>query len=58
MYDRTTEKVIGYLIDISAGGLLLIADKPFTKDAHYSFRMDFTPILDYEHQVEFDVRCA
>ncbi len=56
--DRKTDKVVGYLIDISTGGILLIAYEPFKNNNNYSFRMDFTPVLDYEYKIEFDVRCA
>jgi|GEM_PF-4025225 hypothetical protein len=58
VHNINNDKVVGYLIDISAGGLLLIAYEPFENNVSYSFRMDFTPVLDHEHQIEFDVRCA
>ncbi len=58
VYDREDGNIVGYLIDISVGGLLLIAYKPFEFNAQYSFRMDFTPVLDHERWLEFDVRCA
>ena len=58
VYDRTKGGIVGYLIDISLGGLLLIAYEPFEHNAIYSFRMDFSPVLGHEHQIEFDVRCA
>ncbi|MFC1552404.1 PilZ domain-containing protein [Candidatus Latescibacterota bacterium] len=58
VHDRTDDRVVGYLIDISVGGLLVIAYEPFEHNTSYSFRMDFTPVLDYERRIEFDVRCA
>jgi hypothetical protein len=36
----------------------MIAYKPFELNEHYSFRMDFSPVLDRERWMKFDVRCA
>ena len=58
VFDRKTDKVIGYFIDISIGGLLIIGQVPFEKNAEYQFKMDFSSIMDDEPQIQFDVRCV
>ena len=58
VYDRKTDKVVGYFMDISTGGLLIIGMVPFEKNAEYQFKMDFSSIVNNEPQIQFDVRCV
>ena len=58
IYDRKTNDLVGYFIDISTGGLLIIGQVFFKKDAENQFKMDFSSIMKNNSQIQFDVRCA
>ncbi len=58
IYDRKTNDEVGYFIDISTGGLLIIGQVPFEKNAEYQFKVDFSSIMKNDSQIQFDVRCA
>lgn len=58
VHEQNTENVVGYLLDISVRGLMIIGEIPFAQDAVYQFYLNFTTLLDYELQILFDLRCA
>jgi len=58
VYEQNTENVVGYLLDISVKGLMIIGEILFTQDKVYQFYLNFTELLGYEQQTPFDLRCA
>ena len=56
IYERNTDKVFGHLVDISTGGLLILCEVPIENNTVYQLRMNFSSILKYEKNINFDFK--
>jgi c-di-GMP-binding flagellar brake protein YcgR len=60
IFDKTTGELMGNLVDISAGGLMLISESPISEplqdNTTLQLRMDFPEELDGRTFVEFEAR--
>ena len=50
--DTMTERVIGYVSDLSESGMLLILSQPLVSDALYQLRLELTDVKGRNHVIE------
>ncbi len=58
VFDAATGELLGHLVDITREGIMLISDKPFTKDKAYSLRMMLPKEMNAQEDLVFDATCV
>jgi len=56
LYDRSTDELIGQLVDITTGGLKLVCETPLTLDTPYSVRMVLPEPINGKNEIFFDIK--
>lgn len=54
VYDGTSSKILGHLVDISEKGIMLIADKAIPVDTNYRLRMRLPAQMKERNEIIFD----
>ena len=57
-YDRNSEKIIGFLADITPSGIMLLCEEPLELKKEYYFRIELTSSSSSGKQIEFDAECC
>lgn len=54
VFDRSTNEIIGHLVDITTEGLMLISEEPIEVGKEYYFRMVLPTEIDSSTQISFN----
>ncbi len=57
VHDRTTDDLVGHVVDVSTGGMMLVADNPFQPKETRQLRMVLPSIEEPDRTVDIDVEC-
>ena len=58
IFDRGTGAIIGYLIDLSPDGAMLVSEAPFVGHKLYHLRMDVPEEFDAKACLDFEATCV
>lgn len=58
VFDRSTGAVLGYLVDLSAVGAMVVSEEPLTPDTEYRLRMDLPEEFSSRACLDFDATCV
>lgn len=56
VFDTTTGELLGHLVDLSAGGMMLLSDRPAREGETYRCRMVLPEAVDGRREVRFEAR--
>ena len=56
VYDRSTEELLGRLVDMTTEGLRLLSQDSMESDAIYQFRMDLPIAINGNREIVFDAK--
>ncbi len=56
VFERGTERLLGYLVDITPEGIMLISDQPIAADTIYPLRMILPAEILGRREMDFDAR--
>ncbi len=57
VYEVGSEDVLGYLVDVSDDGLMLMSDKEIETDREYSLRVHLLDPVDGKQDLHLEARC-
>ena len=56
--DKDTDDAMGHVVDISASGMRVLADRPVSKDRDYTLAIDLAKDINFEQEVIFTAKCV
>ncbi|MEA2104727.1 MAG: PilZ domain-containing protein [Candidatus Cloacimonadota bacterium] len=57
VFDKVHSQKLGYIIDVSLSGVMLISDSEIAKDKIFSFDIDVSNEMADEKKISFDAKC-
>lgn len=57
VYEVGSQDVLGYLVDVSDDGLMLMSDREIETDCEYSLRVHLLDPVDGQQDLHLDARC-
>lgn len=58
LFDRNTGAVLGYLVDLSADGAMIVSEEAFKKGKTYRLRMDIPEEFSTKACLDFEAECV
>lgn len=58
IFDRSTGAILGYLIDLSPEGAMVVSEQPFTTQKLYRLRMDVPEEFEAQACLDFEAVCV
>jgi hypothetical protein len=58
IFDRSTGAVLGYLVDLSSDGAMVVSEDPLTPGVDYRLRMDIPEDFSSKGCLDFEARCV
>jgi len=55
--DRSTDQLIGHLVDVTTEGVMIMSDHTFEKGSVYQLRMALPEAVEGSTQVSFEAKC-
>ncbi|SRR5258708_6168625 len=56
VYDETAQEFLGYLVDITENGFMLLSEKPFPVDVTRRFKVEITEDVDPHPYINFSAK--
>ena len=56
VFDRRTGRVIGYIVDLTPDGAMVISEEPIEPDLHFRLRMDLPEELSEKAFIDFEAQ--
>ncbi|GAP22307.1 PilZ domain-containing protein [Leptolinea tardivitalis] len=57
VYDRSTDELLGHLVDITEEGLMIVSESCYTEGQTFKMKMLLPREIEEKEQIEFDARC-
>lgn len=58
VFDRNTDNLIGYLANISSGGVMILSEEPLEINTVYKLKIELLSVLHKSKQIELDAKCV
>lgn len=58
IFNKTTNEAIGHVVDMSATGMKILADRPVAVDTEYTLFVDLKTATNFKPEVMFSARCV